>query len=250
MPLATVRTIWTVCRRCGWRLRRPVELLAGQLPPAEREVILDVREGGTAQPRGDVVPAQAGAGPDGRCVVPVAGLVGHVDAADKGDFAVDDHRLFVWQWNGCSRGSASQRIRVPRIKSPTPSRISFGWGETPAPARPPTPALDVHLFGRLGQQLAEHPGRSPRTSSKYGAMCHPATRTYSRARSIACAISGTPAAVDEHVERQPARGGGSPTAHNPSSGLERDSSRGGGGASDAWRAPPVQSRRPPGRPAT
>ena len=142
----------------GWGRGRPVELLAGQLPPAEREVILDVGERGSAQARADVVPAEPAPRRMVARVEPVAGVVGHVDAADERDFAVDDHRLFVM---------AVERV-LARIDLAADPRAADQVVDALAHllarrvkrrhrrARPHEHP-DVDPLGRLGQQLAEHP---------------------------------------------------------------------------------------------
>ncbi len=69
--------------------------LAGQLVPANAEVLADVGDGRSAQTRRDVVPAD----PPSRLmllgVVTVAGRVGEVNPADERELAVDHDRLLV-----------------------------------------------------------------------------------------------------------------------------------------------------------
>ena len=94
--------------------RRAVQLLAGHLAPAQREVVVDVGDRGAAQARADVVPAEA---PPGRVVArvePVAGVVGHVDPADERELAVDDH--------ASSRDGSGTDARADRSRSGSGSR--------------------------------------------------------------------------------------------------------------------------------
>ena len=78
-------------RLCARRRQR----LAGDLVPAQTEVLGDVRDDRTAKEQRGVVPAD-GAARDVLVRVPaVAGVVGEIDAADERDAIVDDHELLV-----------------------------------------------------------------------------------------------------------------------------------------------------------
>jgi hypothetical protein len=132
--------------------------LARQLPPAEREVILDVGEGGAAQACADVMPAEPAPGRMVARVEPVAGVVGHVDAADERDFAVDDHRFLMM---AVERVLARIDLTAdPRATDQVVDALSHllarGVKRRHRRARPHE-HLDVDPLGRLGQQLAEYP---------------------------------------------------------------------------------------------
>ncbi len=63
-----------------------------------------------------------------------------------------------WQWNGCSRGSISQRMRVPRVSVRTASRTSerVGWkAGTGAPA---------HTSTRTSMRSASSASSAPATT--------------------------------------------------------------------------------------
>ena len=75
--------------------RRPVQLIAREFAPAQREVVVDVGDRGAAQARADVVPAEPAARRMVTGVEPIAAVVGHVDTADERDLAVDNDGLLV-----------------------------------------------------------------------------------------------------------------------------------------------------------
>ena len=58
-------------------------------------MVVDVGDRGAAQARADVVPAEPAAGRMVAGVEPIAAVVGHVDAADERDLAVDNDGLLV-----------------------------------------------------------------------------------------------------------------------------------------------------------
>ena len=141
----------------GRRWRRPLELLTGQLVPAQREVIVDVGHHRAAQARAHVVPAEPAPGGMVARVEPVAGVVGHVDAADERDLAVDDHGLLVVAVERVlARVGLATDARVPGEGSDRVAHLLARGMERRHRSARPHQNPHVEPLGRLRQQLAEH----------------------------------------------------------------------------------------------
>jgi hypothetical protein len=122
----------------GRRGRRAFELLTGELAPPQREMVVDVGDGGAPQ-----MPSTNATSPSTITV------------------------FSWWQWNGCSRGSVSQRMRVSRVRVSTPALTSLRVGRnagTGAPAH--TSTLTSSRSAASASSSPRTPGRSPRISSK------------------------------------------------------------------------------------
>ena len=150
---ATVRTTCTVLSPAGARRARALEALAGHLAPAPREVVVHVGHRGSAQPRADVVPAQAPPGLVRARVEAVAGVVGEVDAVDEGQLSVDGDRLLVVAVEGVlarvhlAADARAARERPHGLADLRATRVEGRHGR-------PGPHEDAHVdaLGQLGQQ--------------------------------------------------------------------------------------------------
>ena len=143
-------------------------MLAGDLAPSHREVIVDIEHRRAAQSRADVVPAQTPPGGMVAGVETVAAEVGDVDAADERDLAVHHHGLLVM---------AVERMlaRVGLAADPRPARerldgvANLAAGGAKRGHRRARPDEDPHVepLGRFREHRPQRsPAASPRTRSK------------------------------------------------------------------------------------
>ena len=225
MSSATVRTTCTVLVAGGPRRRgRPVEALAGDLVPAQREVRRATSA--TAGPRSRVPtscqPRRRRAGWSLESKRSPAWSVRSMPLT-KASSPSMTIVFSWWQWNGCSRGSASAadaraaRERARRRRATSRARRVEGGHRR---ARPHEHA-DVDALGQLGEQRAERRrGGSPRDELEVRREV-PAgdVDEVARVRACASAIAGSACAPSTSTSSaQPSRGGGSPAAQRPSSG--------------------------------
>ena len=144
------------------RLRRAVERLAADRPPALSEVVVDVAHRGSPDSRADVVPAEAPAGRMVGGVVAVAGVVGDVEASDERDFAVDDHGLLVVAVERVLArvGFAADAGAAGQPLDGFANLLARGMEGGNRGARPHEHA-DVDAFGRGGEKLPDRVARVP-----------------------------------------------------------------------------------------
>ena len=172
-----------------------------------------------------------------RDVEAVAGVVGHVDPADEGDLAVDDHRLLVVAVERVlARIGLAADPRVRGSGSGRPRAPPCGSGGRPAPARPPTPAPGRRP-ARPPRPAARRapPGRSPRIELEVRRDVPPGHMdVVAGVLDRLGAIAGNASrAVDQNLERAALAGRRDrPTAQSPvvRAARARGASRGGGGA--------------------
>ena len=198
-----------------------LQALAGDRVPARGEVVVHVGHGGAAQPRADVVPAQAPAGGVVARVEAVAGVVGEVDAVDERQLAVDADRLLV---------VAVERV-LARVDLAADARVAregaHGLAHLRAAGvkgrdRRPGPDEHAHVdaLGQLREQRARRDGRlaahelEVRRQVPAGDVDEVARALHAPRRSPAAPRAPSTSTSSE----QPSRGGGSPAAHRPSSG--------------------------------
>ena len=140
----------------GRRVGRPLQRLAGQLAPAQREVIVHVGDRRPAQAGADVVPAEAPARWMVARVEAIARVIGHVDATHERDLAVDDHRLFVVAMEGMLArvGLAADPGAAGQLLDPFAHLLAGGVKGGHGRTRPHEHS-DVDPLGGLGQQLSQ-----------------------------------------------------------------------------------------------
>jgi len=122
-------------------------------------MVVDIGDRRAVQACADVVPSEPASGGVIARVEAVAGEVGHIDPADEGNGAVDDHELLV-----VAVKRMLTRIALAPDLRPAGQRLhafahllARGMERRHRRARPHKHP-DVDLFGRLGQKLAEHAG--------------------------------------------------------------------------------------------